>query len=401
MTLSRRTVLTGIAASAFSGTLPVPAAFASRTGVKHITAKPGHAMLLEPGEPETPIWGYDGLVPGPEIRTLQGAQFNADLLNALPQPTTIHWHGIRIDNAMDGVAGLTQDAVAPGGAFPYRFTPPDAGTFWYHPHNRTWEQLARGLYGAFIVEEENPPRVDRDHVLIFDDWRIGEDGKIHEASLGSFHDRSHAGRLGNILTLNGAHTHDVPVMAGERLRLRLLNASTARVLAIAFPGHSATVIALDGQPVTPFPLPTDGIRLAPAQRTDVILDATGDVGGKTPIEVNTGREKLVAGHVVYDAAKRIRRASLTDSIALAPNPMPTTLRNEPDTLVELDMTGGARSWFESATYRGKTYDVRTLAREHGKMWAFNGIAGKPDKPLARFDLGQTVHIKIIDRKSVV
>ncbi|MCG7860503.1 multicopper oxidase domain-containing protein, partial [Flavihumibacter sediminis] len=92
--------------------------------------------------------------------------------NKLPQATSLHWHGVRISNAMDGVAGLTQDAIPTGETFDYDFAVPDAGTFWFHAHNRSVEQVARGLYGALIVEEPIAPDVDRDEVLILDDWLL-------------------------------------------------------------------------------------------------------------------------------------------------------------------------------------------------------------------------------------
>ena len=82
---------------------------------------------------------------------------------------------------MDGVPELTQPLVPPDGTFEYDFRVPDAGTYWYHPHNRTWEQLARGLYGALVVEEKEPPVVDRDEVLLIDDWRLGNDAKLEES----------------------------------------------------------------------------------------------------------------------------------------------------------------------------------------------------------------------------
>ena len=396
MSVSRRDVISGIGASTIIASLGGIGSAGAGT-IHRIEANIGTAMLLEPGEPATPIWGYGGQVPGIEIRTRQGAAFSADLVNKLSQPTTIHWHGIRIDNAMDGVANLTQQAVEAGQTFAYRFTPPDAGTYWYHPHYRTWEQLARGLYGAFIVEEENAPKVDQDRVLIFDDWRIGDDGKIHEASLGGFHDRSHGGRLGNILTLNGAFTNDVAVKSGERLRLRLLNAATARVLRVGFAKHSPRVIALDGQPVEPFDVPKEGILLAPAQRADIMIDAMEDAGTATPIQVSTGRENLEVGRLLYDPHAQVRTKKLNDHIGLPANPLPTGLKNTPDELVELNMTGGAMSWFESASYQGQDYDVRTLARKHGKVWAFNGVAGMPEKPLASLAMGSTVHVKISNR----
>ncbi|HHH31414.1 MAG TPA: hypothetical protein ENK57_24125, partial [Polyangiaceae bacterium] len=97
------------------------------------------------------VWAYNGQVPGPVLRVRLGQEIEVQLHNGLPQPTSIHWHGVRVPNAMDGVPGVTQDPVPPGGDFTYRFTPKDAGTFWFHPHIRTSEQVERGLYGVLVV----------------------------------------------------------------------------------------------------------------------------------------------------------------------------------------------------------------------------------------------------------
>ena len=206
---------------------------------KVLEARAATAPLMGDAAPPAAVWGYDGKVPGPIIRSKQGEELHLRFDNKLEQPSTVHWHGIRIDNAMDGVAGLTQAAVPPGESFDYVFTPPDAGTFWYHPHNRTWEQMARGLYGLLIVEETEAPAVDRDLALAFDDWRLGEDGQIDEASLGHLRDWSHAGRLGNWLTVNGVSRPEIPLRKGERLRLRLANCCNARVLSLRLDGHAA------------------------------------------------------------------------------------------------------------------------------------------------------------------
>ena len=107
-------------------------------------------------------------MPGPQIRVPQGQRVSRLFVNDLPQPSTVHWHGVRLVNAMDGVPELTQTVVPPGKSYLYEFEAPDAGTFWYHPHDRAWEQMARGLYGALIVEEPEPPFVDHDEVLLLD-----------------------------------------------------------------------------------------------------------------------------------------------------------------------------------------------------------------------------------------
>ena len=180
---SRREFLRGAGAIALAGPMGGWMSRA-RAGDRQdiaLHARPGTARLAPSDYPETPIWGYDGRVPGPTIRVRQGQRVVRRFVNALPQPTTVHWHGIRIENAMDGAPELTQPLVQPGGEFLYEFAAPDAGTYWYHPHHRTFEQLARGLYGALVVEEPDAPEVDREEVLLLDDWRLAEDASIHES----------------------------------------------------------------------------------------------------------------------------------------------------------------------------------------------------------------------------
>ena len=274
------TVGTALGVSALAPRLSTAEASAA---VKVLEARAATAPLMGDEAPPTAVWAYDGRVPGPVIRARQGEKLRLRFENQLEQPSTIHWHGLRIDNAMDGVAGLTQAAVRPGESFDYVFTPPDAGTFWYHPHNRTWEQMARGLYGLLIVEEPEAPAVDRDLALAFDDWRLDRDGQIDEASLGRMRDWAHAGRLGNWLTVNGVSQPEIALRKGERLRLRLANCCNARVLSLRLDGHAAWLVALDGQPIAPYQ-PADGVvTLAPAQRADLIVDAVLGPGARTAI----------------------------------------------------------------------------------------------------------------------
>ena len=217
-----------------------------------LTAKTSVAPLAKNlGGEDTRIWGYNNLVPGPIIRARRGDTLHIRLVNELEQPTSIHWHGVRIDNAMDGVPGLTQDAVPPGESFDYIFTVPDAGSFWYHTHNRTWEQLARGLYGLLIVEDDDDQLFDRDIYLAIDDWKLTQQGQIEETSLGDLHAWAHEGRLGNWLTVNGQSNPEIAIKPGERVRIRMANTANARVFEFAFSGLSLQQIALDGHPTIP------------------------------------------------------------------------------------------------------------------------------------------------------
>src|SRR3546814_4138251 len=142
---------------------------------------------------------------------------------------------MRVPNAMDGVPHLTQKPVAPGETFHYEFECPDAGTFWYHPHQRSLEQVGRGLYGPLIVEEPEPVAVDRDVTWVLDDWRLLTDASI-SGDFGSMMDTGMAGRIGNTVTITGRLPDTFPVRAGERLRLRLINAANARIFGLEFEG---------------------------------------------------------------------------------------------------------------------------------------------------------------------
>ena len=134
-----------------------------------LRAAPAQQSLVGAANPKTDVWAYAGSVPGPELRFRQGERLRIEVENALPADTTVHFHGIRLPNAMDGVPHLTQPPIArDGGRFVYEFDLPDAGTYWYHPHLGSPEQVGRGLYGALVIEEREPPAVDRDLV-----WEIG------------------------------------------------------------------------------------------------------------------------------------------------------------------------------------------------------------------------------------
>lgn len=364
---------------------------AGRESVLELAAREDTAQLVDEGGPRTRIWGYNGQVPGPLIRVKQNGWVRARLTNRLPVATTIHWHGIRIDNAMDGVSGLTQAAVAPGQSFDYAFQVPDAGTFWYHAHTRSWEQVARGLYGVLIVDERQPVSVDRDYVLLIDDWRLDQDAQIHDASLGSLHDWSHAGRLGQWLTVNGKPLETFAVAAGQRVRLRVVNTANARVFTLSFGKLEPHVIALDGQPVTPRPL-GKVLTIAPAQRADLIIDIAGNIGEPAYIDVMTRREVIQVARFVDD------RASDGDAKPVAPpfaglpaNPLSKVLDLVNPVRAGLLMEGGAMGGMRSAMLKGERRSIRELIKE-GAVWAFNDTVGMTDSPLVSARRGQTVVI---------
>jgi FtsP/CotA-like multicopper oxidase with cupredoxin domain len=184
--LSRRTFLAASGAAATASVLRPWRAGGGSPFEYRLVARPGHAHLVGAPYPETAVWSYNGAIPGPEIRVRQGEHLRIAVENQLAEETTIHWHGLRVPNPMDGVPHVTQKPIAPGEIFLYEFDLPDAGTYWYHPHQRSLEQVGRGLYGPLIVEEREPIQVDRDVTWVLDDWRLLQDAQISDDSATSW-----------------------------------------------------------------------------------------------------------------------------------------------------------------------------------------------------------------------
>lgn len=348
------------------------------------------AQLVPSDWPSTEVFAYNGSIPGPELRLPQGARLLRRLVNDLPEPTAIHWHGIRIDNAMDGVPGLTQDAVPPGGSFDYDFALPDAGTYWYHTHNRSWEQLARGLAGPLVVTEAEPPEVDADLVIFVADWRLGQDAQF-TADFGAMHDRAHGGRIGNVVTVNGAFEFRAPVRRHDRLRLRLVNSATARILRLGLQGAEGWIVALDGMPLDA-PEPAGEVLLAPAQRADLLVDVTAEAGAEAVLVgfERDGGYALASFPVAAGAAARRPAPAALPPNALPPVDLARAGR------VALRMEGGAmRGLPEGAIFDGEILSMRGLMQA-GQVWAFNGVAGMPDAPLFALARGETVRIPIVN-----
>jgi FtsP/CotA-like multicopper oxidase with cupredoxin domain len=186
---------------------------------------------------KTTVWTYNGSVPGPMIKAKVGDRLIVHFKNSLPEPTTIHWHGLRIVNEMDGAPGLTQDPIPPGGEFLYDFRLPDAGTFWYHPHYDSANQVGRGLYGAFVVEDPDDPAVFGDDlVLLLSDMSLDETGHMLPAdSGGNFGDLF--GREGSVLLVNGKVRPTLKVRQGKQQRWRVINAARARYYNLRMRNH--------------------------------------------------------------------------------------------------------------------------------------------------------------------
>ncbi len=207
-------------------------------------------------------WTYNGAVPGPELRVTAGDRVRVTLINHLPAATSIHWHGLRLPNAEDGVAGVTQDAVPPGGTFTYEFVVQDPGTYWYHSHQDTLHQIPLGLYGALVVAPRQGPAYDRDYAVAFGQVGAGD----------------------GILANGAADGLHLAARPGDLVRLRLINAALIDMPGtpedVALAGAPYTVIALDGHDLhDPAPLGPQVLPVGTGQRYDLAfrMPATGQV----------------------------------------------------------------------------------------------------------------------------
>jgi FtsP/CotA-like multicopper oxidase with cupredoxin domain len=243
-----------------------------------LRAAPSQIEIVPNGS-ATGVWAYNGQVPGPVLHARVGERVRVSVTNALPEPTTVHWHGVRVTNAMDGVPDLTQARIQPGGSFEYSFVPRDPGTFWYHPHYRTSEQVERGLQGVLIVDDENPAPWSRDVVWVLDDWRLTGTSEV-DPNFNGMHDVMMNGRWGNVVTVNGHVSEQLKVRAGERIRLRLVNTANARIFVPDFRPLRATAIAVDGM-YAERPFDAAGFELAPGNRIDLDLTIPPELRGQS------------------------------------------------------------------------------------------------------------------------
>ncbi len=227
---------------------------------------------------KTRAWTYDGGVPGPTIRAKVGDELVVHFKNSLPEATTVHWHGVRVPNAMDG-AGFP--SIPAGATFEYRFRLQDAGTYWYHPHVQSAAQVGYGLYGALVVEDPNEPWFGDEATIVLSDVGLLEDGTIGDATLGgSIADLF--GREGDPILANGRIAPTIHARAGRPQRWRLVNAAKSRYFQLVMEGHVFHRIGGDGG-LRESPIDTARLLLVPGERADVVVVPAGAKGTVVPL----------------------------------------------------------------------------------------------------------------------
>jgi FtsP/CotA-like multicopper oxidase with cupredoxin domain len=281
-----------------------------------LTAAPAAHEYLA-GRPAA-VWAFNGSIPGPTIEARKGDLVIVHFRNELPEPTTIHWHGLRVPNDMDGAGRLLQP-IPSGGTFEYRFVVPDGGTFWYHPHVRSDVQVEKGLYGAIVVSEPDEPSLDvgAERLLVLDDVLVDPTTGVVDESLGM---RGRMmGREGNLLLVNGQPSNGaIHVVRGERVRLRLVNAANARFFKLGLEGGTLTQIGSDGG-LLAAPRTIETVLLVPGERVELLLETSaGATLTVLPYERARGAG---AGETIG-----LARFNVSDARAVTPAALPAMLR---------------------------------------------------------------------------
>lgn len=322
-----KTALSGAAASFLPAWL-VPLSYGkTKAAAREFRLSASRARVNLGAGPDFWAWTYNGQVPGPEIRVKEGEIVRVLLKNYLPEETSIHWHGVPVPNAMDGVPGVTQKGVMPGETFLYEFEAKPAGTYIYHSH--AGYQLDQGLYGSLIIEPARETgSYDREYTLMLEDWVMKNEG-----GTAGTRRRPPMGMMGGMMgmrrrfggtttpllepiydgfAVNGRvypHLEPLKVKKGEKVKLRLLNPSSATIYDLQLAGHSLTVTHTDGRPIDP--IETDVLRISMGERYDVEFMAD-----------NPGHWLLAARDTGFGEGRLripVRYAGITSNVPMAPD----------------------------------------------------------------------------------
>jgi len=288
---------------------------------------------------KTPAWTYNGTVPGPMLKAKIGDRVIVHFKNSLPEPTTIHWHGLRVPNDMDGAPGITQTPIESGGSFRYEYTLTDAGTYWYHPHLDSSTQVGRGLYGAFVVEDPADTKTFGDElVLLLSDMGLDEDGQLLPADTGgSFGDLF--GREGGTVLVNGKVHPTLKVRNGKQQRWRIINATRARYYNLRLRNHRFVRLGGDNG-LAARSEDVYNLIVTPGERADAVFTPADAPGTHNVLRwVPTERGY---GSTFNRSAEEMLYIDTVADAPVTPEPIPAELR----TIERLDVTNATQRTLE-------------------------------------------------------
>ncbi|PMC36362.1 copper oxidase [Bacillus sp. UMB0899] len=370
---------------------------------------------------EVTAWTFNGSVPGPEIRVQEGENVKINLKNELKDPVTIHWHGLPVPNNMDGIPGVTMNAVQPGDSFTYEFKASVPGTYWYHSHQDGVNQLDKGLYGSFIIEDKGDKKYDKDYILVLDEWMSNmesmqmEDENTDSTNMeGMDHsnmdmgsepedmsdmgtsedansDETTAGHdmdsMYDTFTINGKSGKDVTplsVKEGDKVRIRLVNAGFMSHK-IHLHGHDFKVISTDGQEITdPEVIKDELITIAPGERYDI--EFTADNPGDWYLECHGDMESSQGMKAL------IQYEDFSDENVDQPN--------EKENLPTFDLTSYGKEKKAEFSLDQKydleyTMDLNTVSDESGEKYTINNKT-YPNTENIQVKEGDLVKVKLVN-----
>ncbi|TVX93250.1 multicopper oxidase family protein [Paenibacillus agilis] len=370
-----------------------------------------------------PVWTFNNSVPGPEIRVKVGDTVKINLKNELEEPVSIHWHGYPVPNAMDGIPGVTQDAVVAGKTFTYEFKATVPGTYWYHSHQDSVNQLDKGLYGTFIVEDPNES-YDRDYTLVLDEWmssgsmdmgkeaegessnhdmgnmegmdhsQMGHSQSDSNEMEGMDHSKMNMGDMGghdmsmyDLFTINGKSgdaINKLVVKEGDKVRIRLINAGYI-THTMHLHGHEFKIIASDGQPVnSPAVITDQGISIAPGERYDIEFTA------------NNPGNWLLEEHGKDERVKNMRTVIAYEGVTAQ-----TDASNAKEQLPAFDLTNyGKQAQTKFSLNQKFDQDVlmnlNTEMKDGKMVYTINGKVF-PDTDRIKVDKGEKVKVTFVNK----
>ncbi|ONH55398.1 Multicopper oxidase with three cupredoxin domains (includes cell division protein FtsP and spore coat protein CotA) [Pseudomonas cedrina] len=376
---SRRQILGGLAGLAVVG-VGAGGAYRYWLGkVAEAEAEAGHDyeliaapldVELVPGH-KTQAWAFGSSAPGTELRVRQGEWLRVRFINHLPVATTIHWHGIRLPLEMDGVPYVSQLPVLPGEYFDYKFRVPDAGSYWYHPHVNSSEELGRGLVGPLIIEEREPTGFKHERTLSLKSWHVDEEGAFVAFSIPR--EAARGGTAGRLSTINGVSQAVIDLPAGQITRVRLLNLDNTLTYRLNIPDVEAQIYALDGNPIEPRPMGKE-YWLGPGMR--ICLAIKAPPAGEE-LSIRNGPVRLGT----------FRSVASTDAPAQWPPALPANPISEPD-LANAEKLNFNFEWVGSVSVNVDNGKPPSLWQINGKAW---DITDKTcaDRPIAKLEKGKS------------
>src|SRR5918994_706016 len=263
-------------------------------------------------------WTYNGGLPGPLIKTRVGDRLIVHFQNQLKEPTTVHWHGVRVPIEMDGVPDISQPPVPQGETFTYDFVVRDAGLYWYHPHVMSAAQVGFGLYGPLLVEDPNDGvGVEDQLTLVLSDIGFNAKGDLEPADSGGSAGLGF-GREGSYVLANGRHRPVLKARSGAPQRWRIVNAAKSRFFYLDLDGQEFTVIGVDGG-IQERPTTTDILLVTAGERVDVIVTPKGKPGSALPFRAMLYNRGY--GSVEYRSIEDVLTIEFTNEPAITAKPV--------------------------------------------------------------------------------